>query len=606
MGRLDSKGALEAKLFFVTEPSAEQRAGIEAYLRKRYNREDVALALVEDDSLGSGFVLRVGNEIIDWSTKGRISQLEEHLEEIKKGIVVGEDGEVRICSAKTPDYMEKAASGGILSILKTEIGDFHLEAMDKEVGQVSWVGDGIANVVGINHARFGDLVLFESGVKGLVQDIRKEDIGCILFGRDTQIREGSRVISTGKRAGTPVGEAFLGRVINALGEPVDGGDPIVSEGYRALEEPAPSIVDRKSVNTPLETGILAIDSMFPIGRGQRELIIGDRQTGKTSLALDAMLNQKGKDVVCIYVAIGQKASTVAQLVGILRQHQAMEYTIVVTATASEPAPMQYAAPYTGTALAEFFMHQGRDVLIIYDDLSKHAVAYRALSLLLERPPGREAYPGDVFYLHSRLLERSARMRDDLGGGSITALPIIETQAGDVSAYIPTNVISITDGQIFLESELFFSGQRPAVNVGLSVSRVGGAAQTKAMKKASGTIRIDLAQFREMEVFTQFASDLDPSTKRLLDHGRVLMELLRQPLARPLSMPEQVICLCVANAGLLDDLPASRIKEFQMAMLEHFGEHHAEVETQLRTSEDLDEILVNEICKIANGFKQGFY
>ena len=397
--------------------------------------------------------------------------------------------------------MSSISSEEIISILKSEIENYELETKDQEVGTVIWISDGITTVYGIDHAMYGEIVIFETGVKGMVQDIRRNEIGVILLGKDTGIKEGTKVTRTGKKAGIPVGDAYLGRVVDALGAPIDGKGDIPSDGYRPIEQEAPGIIDRKSVSVPLETGILAIDSMFPIGRGQRELIIGDRQTGKTSIATDTIINQKGKDVICIYVAIGQKASTIAKIVSTLTKNDAMDYSIVVSATASDSAPLQYIAPYSGTALAEYFMHKGKDVLIVYDDLSKHAVAYRALSLLLERSPGREAYPGDVFYLHSRLLERSSRLSDELGGGSITALPIIETQAGDVSAYIPTNVISITDGQIFLESDLFFAGMRPAVNVGLSVSRVGGAAQTKAMKKVAGSIRIDLAQFREMEVYT---------------------------------------------------------------------------------------------------------
>lgn len=410
----------------------------------------------------------------------------------------------------------------IISIIQGEIENINWDEQSRETGEVIWVGDGIVTVYGIDHAMYGEIVAFENGVKGMVQDVRQNEIGIILFGRDTGIKEGTKVVRTKKKAGIPVGDAFVGRVINALGEPIDGNGDVKEDDYRPIEQEAPGIIDRQSVDTPMETGILSIDSMFPIGRGQRELIIGDRQTGKTSIATDTIINQRGKDVICIYVAIGQKASTVAKIVNTLKKYDAMDYSIVVSSTASDPASLQYIAPYAGTAMAEYFMHKGKDVLIVYDDLSKHAVAYRAISLLLERSPGREAYPGDVFYLHSRLLERSSHLSDKLGGGSITALPIIETQAGDVSAYIPTNVISITDGQIFLESNLFNAGMRPAVNVGLSVSRVGGAAQTKAMKKASGSIRIDLAQYREMEVFTQFASDLDDATKAQLQHGKALM------------------------------------------------------------------------------------
>ena len=464
------------------------------------------------------------------------------------------------------------------------------------------VGDGIANIYGIDHAAYGEIVTFENGLKGMVQDIRQNSIGCILFGDDREIKEGTKVFRTGKSAGVPAGEGFIGRVVNALGAPIDGKGEIPCDEYRPVEYPAPSIVDRKSVSVPMETGILSIDSMFPIGRGQRELIIGDRQTGKTSIAIDTILNQKGKDVICIYVAIGQKASTVAKLVSTLEKYGALEYTTVFSATASDCAPLQYIVPYAGTALAEYFMYRGKDVLIVYDDLSKHAVAYRALSLLLERPPGREAYPGDVFYLHSRLLERSSRLSDEAGGGSITALPIIETQAGDVSAYIPTNVISITDGQIFLESDLFFSGMRPAVNVGLSVSRVGGAAQTKAMKKASGSIRIDLAQYREMQVFTQFSSDLDESTKAQLEYGSCLMELLKQPLCSPLSLHEQVITLCVATNKKMVGIPVKEIKKYQKEILEYFDSVYPEIGREIEEKKVLTEELTEKILKAAEEFR----
>ena len=493
----------------------------------------------------------------------------------------------------------------IISILKTEIENYDMVTGEQEVGSVIWVGDGIATIYGIEHAMYGEIVIFENGVRGMVQDIKRDQIGCIILGKDTGIKEGTKVTRTKKKAGVPVGNAYLGRIVNALGAPIDGKGEIPADDYRPIEQEAPGIVDRQSVKQPLETGILAIDAMFPIGRGQRELIIGDRQTGKTSIAVDTILNQKGKDVICIYVAIGQKASTVAKLVNTLTKNDAMDYSIILSSTASESASLQYIAPYAGTAMAEYFMHQGKDVLIVYDDLSKHAVAYRALSLLLERSPGREAYPGDVFYLHSRLLERSSKLSNELGGGSITALPIIETQAGDVSAYIPTNVISITDGQIFLESDLFFSGMRPAVNVGLSVSRVGGAAQTKAMKKASGTIRIDLAQYREMEVFTQFASDLDNATKEQLQHGHVLMELLKQPLCRPLSMAEQVMTLCAANGRVMLDVPVDHVKDFQMQFLSYMKEQHSDIVRQLETTKALDDELNKQICDAAEEFKKEF-
>ena len=490
----------------------------------------------------------------------------------------------------------------IISILKEEIKNYDEISKDQEVGTVISVGDGIATVYGIDHAMYGEVVTFENGLKGMVQDVRANSMGCILFGKDTGIKEGTKVARTGKQAGIPVGDKFIGRIVNALGEPIDGKGEIQAEEYHPIENPAPGIIDRKSVTVPLETGILSIDSMFPIGRGQRELIIGDRQTGKTSIATDTIINQKGKNVICIYVAIGQKASTVAKVVSNLEKYGAMEYTTVFSATASDCAPLQYIAPYAGTALAEYFMYQGKDVLIVYDDLSKHAVAYRALSLLLERSPGREAYPGDVFYLHSRLLERSSRLSEEAGGGSITALPIIETQAGDVSAYIPTNVISITDGQIFLESDLFFSGMRPAVNVGLSVSRVGGAAQTKAMKKASGSVRIDLAQYREMEVFTQFSSDLDEATTAQLKYGSCLMELLKQPLCSPLSLHQQVITLCVATHKLMVDVEKKEIKKYQKDLLEYFDNVYPEIGKEIETTKQLSDELVEKIIKAAEEFR----
>ena len=498
--------------------------------------------------------------------------------------------------------MGSISSEEIISILKTEIENYDMVSKDQEVGTVIWVGDGIATIYGIEHAMYGEIVIFENGVRGMVQDIKRDQVGCIIFGKDTEIKEGTKVTRTKKKAGIPVGDTYLGRIINALGAPIDGKGEIKADDYRAIEQEAPGIVDRQSVKQPMETGILAIDSMFPIGRGQRELIIGDRQTGKTSIAVDTILNQKGKDVVCIYVAIGQKASTVAKLVNTLTKNGAMDYSIVLSSTASESASLQYIAPYAGTALAEYFMYKGKDVLIVYDDLSKHAVAYRALSLLLERSPGREAYPGDVFYLHSRLLERSSKLNDELGGGSITALPIIETQAGDVSAYIPTNVISITDGQIFLESDLFNSGMRPAVNVGLSVSRVGGAAQTKAMKKASGTIRIDLAQYREMEVFTQFSSDLDDMTKEQLQYGKGLMELLKQPLCHPMSLADQVITLVAANKRMLLDVDIKQMKEFQGRLLDFFKIEHKDVVDAINEKKVLDDEITEMIVEAVKEFK----
>ena len=579
--KVENNPNLAVQISYVVPPTEEQLNKMKEFLKEKCHADALDVTLKEDKNLLGGFIIRAGNEEYDWSMRGRLQQIERTMKD----------------SVASADNMND-----IITILKTEIDESAFDTSKREVGNVTWIGDGIVTIKGIDHAMYGEIVIFDTGVKGMVQDIRRNEIGCILFGRDTGMKEGTRVIRSGKRAGIPVGEGFLGRVINALGEPIDGKGEIPSVDYRPIENDAPSIVDRKSVSVPMETGILAIDSMFPIGRGQRELIIGDRQTGKTSIAMDAILNQKGKDVICIYVAIGQKASTIAKLVRTLEVHDALSYTTVVSATASDPASLQYIAPYSGTSLAEYFMYKGKDVLIVYDDLSKHAVAYRALSLLLERSPGREAYPGDVFYLHSRLLERSSRLTPEAGGGSITALPIIETQAGDVSAYIPTNVISITDGQIFLESSLFFSGQRPAVNVGLSVSRVGGAAQTKAMKKAAGSIRIDLAQFREMEVFTQFSSDLDDTTKQQLEYGKGLMEILKQPLGRPLSMAEQVITLCAANNKLFMGVPTKDIKKFQMDMLDYVRDHNGEIIHELEDKKVLTDELVEEIIKTVKEMK----
>lgn len=573
---------LDAVLTYVTAPTPEQMEGIRVFLKKKYGAENIRISEKQDASLGGGFKLQAGNDEFDWSTREKVRQLSETLTNAAK--------------------KQRGQNQEIISILKEEINNFDAKIEGREVGSVNFVGDGIANIDGVSHAEYGEILLFDTGLKGMVQDIRRDEIGCILFGREGTIREGSRVVRTGKRAGIPVGEGFLGRVVNALGEVIDGQGNIEASDYRPIEHNAPGIVERKSVSVPLETGILAIDSMFPIGRGQRELIIGDRQTGKTSIAVDAILNQKGKDVVCVYVAIGQKASTVAKLVNTLKKMDAMDYTVVISATASEPASLQYIAPYAGTAMAEYFMYQGKDVLIVYDDLSKHAVAYRALSLLLERSPGREAYPGDVFYLHSRLLERSCRLNEENGGGSITALPIIETQAGDVSAYIPTNVISITDGQIFLESDLFFSGMRPAVNVGLSVSRVGGAAQTKAMKKAAGSIRIDLAQFREMEVFTQFASDLDEATKQQLKYGNSLMELLKQPLCHPMSLHEQVLTLFLASHRVFAAVEKKKIKAYQQAILAYFEEEHSDIVKEIEQKKDLSDDLKERILSAAESFQ----
>ncbi|MEI3192032.1 F0F1 ATP synthase subunit alpha [Hominiventricola aquisgranensis] len=579
----EERTPLSCVLEYVTEPDDAQYEGIIKFLRQQYPERVLNISRKQNKELGSGFILHAGNEEYDWSASGRKKALQQKLQSLD----ISGDG---------PLVAQKA----IISILKGSMDD--VDIASQEVGVVSRVGDGIAYIDGVDHAMYGEILVFDNGLKAMVQDVRENEIGCILLGKDTEIEEGTRVARTGRMAGIPVGDGYIGRVVDALGEPIDGKGKIETTDYRPVEEPAPGIIDRKSVDTPLETGILAIDSMFPIGRGQRELIIGDRQTGKTSIATDTILNQKGKNVICIYVAIGQKASTVSKLVHTFEKHGAMDYTIVVSSTASDPAPLQYLAPYSGTALAEFFMHRGQDVLIVYDDLSKHAVAYRSLSLLLERSPGREAYPGDVFYLHSRLLERSSRLSDEKGGGSITALPIIETQAGDVSAYIPTNVISITDGQIFLESDLFNAGMRPAVNVGLSVSRVGGAAQTKAMKKAAGSIRIDLAQYREMEVFTQFSSDLDAITKEQLEYGKRLMELLKQPLSEPLSLHAQVITLCAATHKLFLDVPVKELKKFQKDMLAYLDQKHPQIGEEIEELHSLSDTLINKIIDAVKEYK----
>ena len=581
----EKKGEFVVTLSYVTEPTKEQLQNIRDFVQKKYQRDDMVFETKEDPALGGGFIIRAGNEVYDWSTNGRMKQFADKLSQVGK----------------------TASEQGIISILKGEIEDFHLQAQEHEIGSVSWVGDGIANVNGIDHAEYGEIVIFDSGVKGMVQDVRRDEIGCILFGHDTEIREGTRVVRTGKRAGIPVGDGFKGRIVDALGAPIDGAGPIKEEGYRPIEQPAPSIVDRQSVGVPMETGILAIDSMFPIGRGQRELIIGDRQTGKTSIAIDAILNQKGKDVICIYVAIGQKASTIAKLVGTLKKNDALDYTIIVSATASDPAPLQYIAPYSGTALAEYFMYQGKDVLIVYDDLSKHAVAYRALSLLLERSPGREAYPGDVFYLHSRLLERSARLSADKGGGSITALPIIETQAGDISAYIPTNVISITDGQIFLETELFHSGVMPAVNPGVSVSRVGGNAQIKAMKKVAGTLKLIYSQYRELASFAQFGSDLDADTKARLEQGVRIVEVLKQNQNAPVPVEKQVAILYAVTKGVLESVKVEDVNVYESGLYTYLDTDAAGVEVmqEIRSTGKLEQETEQKLRSVLDAYTENF-
>lgn len=542
---------LKAIIHYAKRPSEGDLQELKKILQKTYNATDVVLEEHQNDDILGGYMLQIGNKVFDNTFKLTFDKLERQLRK-EKG---RED---------------------IISIMKSDINGFEDEFSIEEGGYVHHLHDGIAAVKGISKAMYGEIVLFENGLKGLVQNIDETEILCMVLGDEQTLTEGTRVLRTKRRAGIPVGDSILGRVVDALGAPIDGKGEIEAKDWYMLERKAAGVIERQSVNVPLQTGIMAIDSMFPIGRGQRELIIGDRQTGKTAIAVDTILNQKDKDVICVYVAIGQKASTIAQVMTNLKKHGAMDYTVVVAATASAPAALQYLAPYSGTAIAEYFMDQGKDVLIVYDDLSKHAVAYRALSLLLERSPGREAYPGDVFYLHSRLLERSCRMDEAHGGGSITALPIIETQAGDVSAYIPTNVISITDGQIYLESDLFFEGFRPAVNVGLSVSRVGGAAQTKAIKSVSGTLRIDLAQYKEIESFSQFSSELDTSTREQIEYGQQLMELLKQPLYQPKSLERQVITLCVATSRKLLGIPKEKVAGFVADFYGHMEENKPEI------------------------------
>ena len=546
------------------------------------NLDRVVLQVKIDPELLGGFVLEVQGVTYDRSVKGRLERLAKGLE---KGASVSES-------------MEE-----LMGSLRDTVKGFQIGQDTSETGRVLEVGDGIATVQGLDRAVYGELVEFDTGVKGMVMDLSRETVGCVLLGREEGLGEGSRVTRTGRPADLPVGRALLGRVVDAMGNPIDGLGPIHAADTRPIEREASGVISREAVNVPLQTGILAIDSMIPIGRGQRELLIGDRQTGKTAIAVDTILNQKDQDVICIYVAIGQKASSVAHVRDTLQKHGAMDYSIIVSATASDPAPLQYIAPYAGAAMGEYFMEQGRDVLIVYDDLSKHAVAYRALSLLLKRSPGREAYPGDVFYLHSRLLERACRLTQEYGGGSMTAIPIIETQAGDVSAYIPTNVISITDGQIYLETDLFFSGQRPAVNVGLSVSRVGGAAQTRAIKRTAGTMRIDLARFRELEVFTQFSSDLDQATQKTLDHGKRLLELLKQPLYQPMKVSQQAILLYIATNGLLDEVPLDQVREFALDFSKRMELEHWELTAEVQRTGNLSGVAVETIRAALADYKK---
>lgn len=576
----DDKNVIKVEIECITPPTEQQLDKLKEFFMAEYNSEDVDFIIKREPDVVGGFRIFVGDENYDWSTLGRIRQLRKSFQSLKKEY----------------DFPK------IVSLLREDIGTFELDAGHQQVGTVITVGDGIAFMDGLHDVEYGEIVMFDCGIKGMVQDIRADGInGIVIFGDDTEIHEGSRVVRTRRTAGIPIGNKILGRIIDPLGKPVDGGEDIGAKEYFPIERPAPSIMERKSVCRSLETGILAIDSMFPIGRGQRELIIGDRQTGKTSIATDTIINQKGKGVICVYVSIGQKASSIAKVVSTLKKHDAMDYTVVISSPASDAASLQYIAPYAGCAVAEYFMYRGRDVLIVYDDLSKHAVAYRTLSLLLERSPGREAYPGDVFYLHSRLLERSAQLSDSMGGGSMSALPIVETQAGDVSAYIPTNIISITDGQIFLESELFFAGQRPAINVGLSVSRVGGAAQTNIMKKSVNTIRLDLAQYREMQAFTQFGGDLDAGTARQLKYGAGLMQLLRQSNNAPMPLHTQVITLLCAQAKLFVDIPVKEIKTVQRELISYMEQHNSDLCVKITHDRAYSEKLRDDIVNAAREY-----
>ncbi|MBR6995664.1 MAG: F0F1 ATP synthase subunit alpha [Ruminococcus sp.] len=588
---LDKQGSIKAVVRYVTPLTEAQQADLRQFIMDKFVKDDVDIEYKHDPDIIGGFILNAGDLEYDKSYRTGLRLMKDSLQ------------------TKAAEYVDGGASkntgknSDIISVLKTEVRDFEVKSGATETGFITRLGDGIARVHGMNSVMYGELVEFETGIRGIVQNLEEKSVGVVLLGDDHGLTEGSSVIRTGKRAGIGVSDELLGRVVDALGSPIDGQGQIKADDYFPIEREAPGVIERKPVSTPLQTGILAIDSMFPIGRGQRELIIGDRQTGKTSIAVDTIINQKGQDVICIYVAIGQKSSTVAQIVNTLRKYGAMDYSVVVCASASDPAPFQYIAPYSGTAIAEYFMSKGKDVLIVYDDLSKHAVAYRAMSLLLHRPPGREAFPGDVFYLHSRLLERSSRLDDEHGGGSLTALPIIETLAGDISAYIPTNVISITDGQIFLESELFNSGLRPAVNYGLSVSRVGGAAQTKAMKKASGNLRIDLAQFKEMEIFTQFSSELDQSTTELLDHGRMLTELLKQPLYNPLPHYEQVILLYAAQHDFFKGIPLKELREYRTDLMTYIRSYGQDIITEIEENKVLTDDLMERIERILTAFEE---
>lgn len=583
---LEKQKSIKAIVRYVTPLTENQQAELRRFIMEKFTKEDVDIEYKHDPDIIGGFILNAGDVEFDRSYRTSLRSIRDTLKTKANETVSNE-----------------LKSNDIISVLKTGIKDFEVRSGASETGFIIRLGDGIARVRGMSGVMYGELVEFETGTRGIVQNIEDNSVGIVLLGDDYGLTEGSTVVRTCKRAGIGVSDELLGRVVDALGSPIDGQGQIHAEDYFPIEREAPGVIERKPVNVPLQTGILAIDSMFPIGRGQRELIIGDRQTGKTSIAIDTIINQKGQDVVCIYAAIGQKTSTVAQVVNTLKKYGAMDYSVVVSASASEPAPFQYICPYSATAIAEYFMSKGKDVLIVYDDLSKHAVAYRAMSLLLHRPPGREAYPGDVFYLHSRLLERSSRLDDEHSGGSLTALPIIETLAGDISAYIPTNVISITDGQIFLESELFNSGQRPAVNYGLSVSRVGGAAQTKAMKKAAGNLRIDLAQFKEMEIFTQFSSELDTATAELLAHGRMLTEMLKQPLYNPRPHYEQVMLLYAAQHGLFKHVSPKELKEYLTELMSYINTYGQDIIAEIEENRVLTDELAERIERIITAFEE---
>mgnify|MGYP002715380556 CR=1 FL=1 len=590
----EKQKGIRAIVRYVTPLTESQQVELRNFIVSKFNKKNVRIEYRHDPDIIGGFILNAGDIEYDKSYRTGLRLMKKSLHSTANEVADGDASEINLANPSKND---------IISALKTKVRDFDIKSGASETGLITRLGDGIARVRGMNKVMYGELVEFDTGIRGIVQNIEEKTIGVVLLGDDHGLTEGSSVIRTKKRAGIGVNDELLGRVVDALGSPVDGLGSIKADDYFPIENESPGVIDRKPVNIPLQTGILAIDSMFPIGRGQRELIIGDRQTGKTSIAVDTIINQKNQDVICVYVAIGQKSSTVAQVVNTLKKNGAMDYSVVVTASASEAAPLQYIAPYSGTAIAEYFMSKGKDVLIVYDDLSKHAVAYRAMSLLLHRPPGREAYPGDVFYLHSRLLERSSRLDDIHGGGSLTALPIIETLAGDISAYIPTNVISITDGQIFLETELFNSGIRPAVNVGLSVSRVGGAAQTKAMKKVSGGLRVDLAQFKEMEIFTQFSSELDQSTTELLNHGHMLMELLKQPLYNPLPHHEQVIALYAAQHGFFKSVPVKKLREYKDELINYIKTYAQDIIDEIDEKMAISDELADRIEKIITAFEE---